>query len=938
VIGLRIALALFFVSVCQAGAAPPSWPHDRSDIPPDPAVHWGQLPNGLRYALRPNAEPQGRVSLRLLIEVGSIHEADHERGLAHFLEHMAFRSTADQANGALIESLQRLGIGFGPDNTAFTTFDYTIYHLELPDPSTATLRQALGVFRAYADRLTFSESDIKIERGVVLSEMSTRDSPAYRAGNANLEFLIPESIQSARAVIGVEDQLRRFNAAQLRAFYDAWYRPERMIISVVGQIEPAAVETLLTEMFSSLEARGPARPEPSLTREHDRRNQDQVLVFEDAKTVGLGISLERATPEPQGPPTREQRVKDLHSSLAFHMLQKRFERLAMRRGTSFIAPQVSSSTGIRGWKISSIYLPSKLLAWRLLLSEADQELRRALQFGFTDAELRDAKTFYRTFYEQGVRSAPTAPSESLATQLVLTLAYDNVFANPQIYQDEYQPIAAAATLDQCLVAFRETWGDEQPKVFVHADAHFNASARDFEVAYAYSQRIEVLPPVARAKTQFAYTDFGPPGAFVSQQHVQDLDLWLTELTNRAHFNFKQTDFEADTVLVTLAVGHGRLTQPKDKPGLDLLGYYGLLAGGLGRHDNTEMNDILNGHVISLNFAIGTDTFAFSMQCAPRELLLGLQTLTAILTDSGYRPEAVRSARAGYGSIYEGYGTSPGGPISLNAPRILSQGDPRFSVPPMDVLTSRTLVELNHWLTPEFTQGPLEVSIVGDIDFETASAAIAQTIGALPPREAGTKQPLTDSVTMPDPPAAPYVWPIDPHLRRSAVGFYWPVRDAIGVPKSRRCLLVARVLEERLRLRIREELGVAYSVSAQFVELEGFPGQSYFQVYSEVDPQRANEVDQLIRHEVAAMRREGITPDEFDRSKQPFLTSRTADLRQNSYWGYTVLRDAQRKPDRLPSARDRAPDTQSITVGEIQSLIDHYLTPEGMFAFRTFPSL
>ena len=152
------------------------WAHEQSDLPPDPAVHWGILPNGLRYAIRPNAEPKGRIAMRFVVLAGSLHEADDERGLAHFLEHMAFRRTKDHPEGTLIASLQRMGIAFGPDNTAFTNYDFTIYHLELPDSSEHTLREGLGVFREYADGLIFTREDVDLERGVVLSELSTRDN------------------------------------------------------------------------------------------------------------------------------------------------------------------------------------------------------------------------------------------------------------------------------------------------------------------------------------------------------------------------------------------------------------------------------------------------------------------------------------------------------------------------------------------------------------------------------------------------------------------------------------------------------------------------------------------------------------------------------------------------------------------------------------------
>jgi zinc protease len=937
VTGPRLALVLCFLCLFPAAQAAPAWAHERSDLAPDPAVHWGVLPNGLRYALRPNAEPKGRVSLRFIVKVGSMEEQDDERGLAHFIEHMAFRSTRGHPGGSLVSALQRLGIAFGPDNTAFTTYDYTIYHLELPDDRTETLREALNVFRSYADGILFKPEEIEPERGVVLSEMATRNTPDARGYQANLDFIMPQARQTQRAPIGLEDQIRHFTPAQFHAFYDAWYRPERMILAVVGTIDPATVEPLISEILGPVQDRAPARPEPDPLLPPVDDHQGMVRIFTDPGIVGIGLSLEHAVPDPEAPETRARRTRELHTALAFNMLQQRLNKMALQRDTSFIAPQVNVSTNLQGWRVSSLSFPSKQLAWRLLTSDAEQALRRARTYGFTASELAEAKKAFRTYYEQGARSAATTPSDSLATQLAVSIANDNVFSSPGIIWQEMQPLLNEATLADCLAAFKNTWGDDPPKLFISANSTFTIGERTVAAAYAYSQRVEVLPPVEHGIPAFAYTDFGPPGELQHREHLDDFDAWLTAFKNGVRFNFKHTDFEADTVVINLRVGNGLLSQPAGQPGLNLLANYGFLSGGLGRQTNAELSDILNGHVIGLSFAVEPDALAFSVRCAPRELLLGLQMLTAILTDAGYRPEAMRSARAGFGSLFASLGSSPGGPIFMTAPVALANGDQRFGIPSMAVLSQRNLTELRRWLDPQLKQGAIEVSVVGDIGFAAAEQAMAQTLGALPPRPAATVE-VSPVVAVALPPAAPVVQVIDPKLNQCAVGFYWPVRDLkFNVHEERRCRLLASIMEERLRQRVREELGATYALSATFMQFEGFPLLNYFAVYAEVEPTRGAEVDEIIRREMAAMQREGITRDEFDRAKQPFVAERSADLRSNAYWGYTVLRDAQQKPLRLAAARDRTADTAGITQAEVQALIDRYLTPAAAFVFRTVPA-
>lgn len=932
-----IALVVCFLSLSQVfGGLPSSWPHERSDLAPDPAVTWSTLPNGLRYAIRPNAEPKGRISLRFLVHVGSLHERENEQGLAHFLEHMAFRSAEDHEDGSIVEKLQRLGIGFGPDNTAFTTYDFTVYHLELPDTDPDTLKTALNVFRIYADGLKFDQDVIDIERGVVLSEMTTRDTPNARAGKAAGAFIYPQSRTTLRQPIGTEYHIRNMRAKQFEEFYDAWYRPERMLLTVVGEIETEAAANMIAEVFGSLAPRGAPRTEPSLTTgELTASVQPAIGIHRDPGSVGLGLSLSNVTFSPPAPTNHAGMVSDVNTSLAFHILQKRIIKIARERGSSHGTPQVYYGTQIKGWRISSLSLPTKIMAWRLVVRAAEQELRRALLYGFTATELSTAKTYFSSYYQQEVRASSTMSSEQIATSIANTIAYDQVYSNAQITNDNIQPILDAATLESCHVALKSAWGDQKPRLFIAAHDSFKTAASDIVDTYHYSQRIEVLPPTDYGIPTFAYTDFGPKGELIEENYVDDLDLTLTRFANGVRYNFKQTDFEANNIYINLRVGSGRLSQSKETPGLDYLANYGLISGGLGKHDSNEMSDILNGHVISLNFSVGYDAFVFSANCAPRELTLTLQTLSAILTDIAYRPEAMRTARAGFGSLYESLNSNPSGPIFSLAPRVMTRGDTRFGVPNYSIIYSRTLEELQEWVEPAFKHGPIEVSIVGDVDFQTATEALSKTLGALPTRDERDSND-EDPVSIPRSGRNPVISSVNAQLGQVGVAYYWPVPEIEDVHQERRLGLLGGVVEERLRKRVREEFGAAYSVTTNFVGIDGFPHQNYFTTYTDVEPTRASEISDLIRDEILAMRREGITKDEFERSKQPFLARRKVDLRTNRYWGHTVLRDAQQRNDRLASARDRANDSEAISHAEIQALLERYFDLTNAFKFRTVP--
>jgi zinc protease len=218
------------------------FPHRTSDLAVDPAITWGALDNGLRYALMANAQPKDKVTLRLQVRSGSLHESDPQRGLAHYLEHMAFNGTTNYPPGQLVVRLQHLGLQFGAHTNAHTSFDETVYKLDLPDASSSTLAIGLGVMADWAGGMLLQPSEIDRERGVILAEMRDRDDAGRRIWQAVAGAAYAGTRIAERMPIGVEATIKAADQALLKSYFDTWYRPERMILTVVGSITPAAIE------------------------------------------------------------------------------------------------------------------------------------------------------------------------------------------------------------------------------------------------------------------------------------------------------------------------------------------------------------------------------------------------------------------------------------------------------------------------------------------------------------------------------------------------------------------------------------------------------------------------------------------------------------------------------------------------------------------------
>ncbi|MBF0469624.1 MAG: insulinase family protein, partial [Desulfamplus sp.] len=240
---------------------------DVAELVPDPALVQGVLPNGMRYMLFKNATPKDRVSMHLNIQSGSMHEREDQQGVAHYLEHMLFNGSTHFKPGELIEYFQSIGMMFGADANAQTGFFETIYDIFLPSGDKAALEKGLLVIQDYAEGALLLDSEVERERGVILAEMRERDSVSLRTFKASLEFELPGSLISKRLPIGVEKVIRSVNRELLRDYYDTWYRPDNMVIVMVGDFDVEMAAGLIQERFSLMQPRAPAAEQPLNTWE-----------------------------------------------------------------------------------------------------------------------------------------------------------------------------------------------------------------------------------------------------------------------------------------------------------------------------------------------------------------------------------------------------------------------------------------------------------------------------------------------------------------------------------------------------------------------------------------------------------------------------------------------------------------------------------------------
>jgi len=917
----------------------PRFAHEKSDLRADPAARFGRLENGLHYVVLPNAEPKDRVSLRLVIFAGSFQETEEQRGVAHFLEHMAFNGSKHYPPGTMIEFFQRMGMSFGGDSNAYTAFDHTNYMLELPDTKPATLAEGFKVLSDYADGLLLLDDELEKERGIILSEKRARDSVEYRQRVAEFEFVLGNTLIAKRLPIGLESVIQKAPRAAFADFYDTWYRPSRMGVIAVGDFDPEVIEKHIVDTFSSLQPRGPGRADPELGSP-DVFSGIRAFHHHEPEAGSSAVCIQTVDALSPEPDNAARRIRELPRRLAAAMLSRRIDILSKQENAPFISGHASIHDGIgRIYRNGFFELTCKPELWAETLAVAEQELRRALQYGFQPAELTEARANLLNALEQAARTAPSRRSPDLAAEIVAALVQDDVLTTPADDLALLKPALEKITVDDCNEALRAAFANPGRFVSVLGNARLGVPGspspeEQILAVYEKTAATPVEPPPSFDDLEFAYTDFGGVGEVASRQHVEDLDVHLVRYANDVRLNLKATDFEAGKIRVSVRVGAGQLIQPRDKPGLAEFAEALIAGGGLGRHSVDELQRILAGKNVVLSARVENDAIVFTAFTHRDDLLLQLQLIAAVLVDAGYRDEAVRIAHKNYDSFYTRIAHLPDGPLRIDVPRLLASGDTRFGLPTREELFARTPEEVRVWLNLQFTRGPIEIALVGDLETDAAIDAVARTFGALPPREPKPGYDDERRAAFPEPFSRTFTVPSE--IPKGYVALFWPTTDSRDIGITRRLSVLAEVLNDRLRVKIREELGDAYSPDAGSDPSDTYHHYGYITALVAVDPAKAATVTEAILEIADDLAAHGVSEDELERAKNPILTSLREAGRNNAYWLQSVLSRAQEQPQRLDWRRSIDRDFASISKSEIDALAKQYLPVARAFRITSLP--
>lgn len=900
------------------------WPQDASDLQPDPALVFGRLANGLRYALMANGEPKNRVALYLNIQAGSIHEADNQRGLAHFLEHMLFNGTTHYPPGTLVEYFQSLGMGFGGDTNAHTGFDETVYNLLLPSAEPKVLAEGFNVLADYARGALLLEKEVDRERGIILAEKRSRDSAAARVSKKQLQFDFAGTLVAERDPIGVEEVLSSANSSLLRSFYDRWYRPENMIVVVVGDLSPQDTVKLLEQAFSGLKGVGETGACPQMGQV--REAGTDFLVLPEPELGYTGLALTTVFNVPPRPDTLDWEIEQLRQYVSVALLANRLEQLEQRPSSPLAQPKAQAGFFLRQYGYASLTARTETGNWREALTVLQATLSQALTDGFSEAELSRGKREVSALLEKAVQTAPSRDSRQLAEEIIRKLNDQEVIMSPAQEMATYGPVLEKMSLAEVNGAFRQLWS--RPSRLVHLvgvvepDLGAGEVEKQLRELYQSNQTRPATAWVEELRAPFPYLEPPPaPAEMVEQVSRKEIGVESYAFKGGIRLNIKPTDFQAKQVLLSVQFGRGRQEEPT--AGMALVAEPLIRESGIGKLTREQLTEALAGTNVTLDFKIGPESFSFHGSSLQNEFEVLLQVLRHRLQDPVFRPEAFRRSRENLRRMYDQLAGTVEGVHQVQGERFLAGASPEYGMPAWEQVEKIELAQVKEWLAPVFAREPLEINVVGDIDPQEAARLVA--------RYFGDAQRVQEEAA----PAQPVVFPAGAFLRLHAASFIdkalltvaWKTNDFWDIGRTRRLNLLAAVFDDRLRVQIREELGATYAPQVISQPSRGHAGFGLLKSSLIVAPEQAEPLAKVIREVAGNLGVKGVNEDELRRALEPTLTSIKDIKRNNRYWMESVLNLSSRHPQQLQWPLSILEGFAAIKAEELTALARQYLAPE-----------
>ncbi len=931
-----VTLASLLATAAHAAPMPAiAFPQEHSPFKADPNQVWGRLPNGMSYVIMHHAVPPHTAIIQLRIAAGSMEETVSQRGLAHFVEHMAFEGSTNQKPGDLKADLERKGFTFGADANAVTSANQTLYMLNAPNTQPETISAALSSLREIAGNLTFDATALDHERGVVLSEERARGG--HTLADRYFAFVYPAQKygQGFGVPIGSRDVIQSASRDDLLDFYHAWYRPQLATLVVVGDIDPKAVEAEIKTRFGDWQAAGAMPDEP----DWGTRNPRGLQLFEYSNPgTARALRMEWIRPAETRPDTLDRYVDGIAESAAAMLLTRRLSLAVEAKDSPILKASASRGGVAHTSREFAVEVDPKPGQTKAAFDAAYAVVKTFRDQGVTDAEVKLVADQEAAARARFAKSYDSRTNAGIAESIVGGLGDDTVsldVAGRLAMMDAAMPHLDKAGLN---AGIKTVFAGDGPVLSDFGDSTIDFDPPTFKAEYLAQTAAPDVAYAEAASVPWPYTDFGPAKAAVSHTVDKDLGFDHFVFANGVQLNVKQTSFTAGQVEVGVAfLGGMQRFDPKKPVPLRLAAGSLFIAGGLGKLDSAAMSTSLAGKTVGRTMTISSTATTLSGVTTPGDLGTQMQVLMAYATDPGLRGGEYARFQTYLAAVEQKQmRDGPTSMLGFEFESVMHSGDWRFDAHIADTASNVPWSDVESVYRDLLRNDtPIVITMVGDIDPQAAADEVAKTFGTLGPRPATAPKAKGAEVT-PMASGGEHVFYHDGRHDLSVSAAVWPTTGYYtDVRASHQVAALTQIIRNRLFDSLREKLGADYSPAVSSYQDDAFPDFGYIRVQAQV---RAGD-DKLFRDTLAGivsdLKAHPVSDDELARVKTPGLQGLDNALNTNGYW-FSILQWVGRQPQGKAAELSHRADVAATTPADVMALAQRYLKDDREVFIRVVP--
>jgi len=853
-----------------------------SKLPEDPAVSKGVLNNGLTYYVRANSEPENRAELMLVVKAGSIDEDEDQQGLAHFCEHMAFNGTKNFPKHELINYFESIGMEFGPEINAYTSFDETVYMLKVPLDKPEYMEKGLQVLYDWACQIDDSDEEINAERGVILEEERMGRGANDRMMKQWLPVFLHESKYAERLPIGKVDIIKNCEPETLRRFRNDWYRPDLQALIVVGDFDQEKMVAKIKEKFSAIE--GPENPRKKEYYEIPKHDETLVSIATD-KEAQYPVAFVYYKHELEVSETLSDYRKSILQSLYTGMINNRLAEKTQQADPPYLMGQsvYSHQFGpLSAYTSVAVTQGDKITTG---LKEVLLENERVKKFGFTQSELDRQKTALLSGMEKAYNERNNTKSVNYAREymrnfLVTREAFPGM-ENEYAYYKEFVP---GITVEEVNELAKDWVTDNNRVVIITAPENEKTLVPTKDEVLALLDEVEQteVEPYVDAVANVPLISDEPYGSKVIDENtIEKVDAIEWKLENGATVVVKTTDFKDDEILFTAwSPGGSSLYPLEDVVSVDLTTDV-MNESGIADFDEITLNKMLSDKVFRLSPFISELREGFNGSASVKDVETLLQMLYLNFTEPRFDEVSYQSLMQQYATVLENQAASPEANFRDTLTLTLANYSERKKPLSVERLKEASLPRMQQIGKERFKNASdFKFFFVGNIDVETFKPLVEKYIGGIPTLDKQEKWVDLD-IDKPEGVVNKLVKKGEEEKSIQYIVFHGDF-DYSAENKVQLDAL-GRILSTRLLEDIREDKGSVYSIGA-YPSSSRFPDPEYTVAISYgTSPQKLDELKQAIFAIIEEYKENGPTDEEVEKAQKKMLRERELAERENNFW-------------------------------------------------------